>query len=280
MQIDNKHLILSVLVSAVLITILMAASLPNLDFRPGKGGFASIQKDGTELNGTSSPLWMIRHIVRSPRLLLLAITPLLIIYCIRSPRALLRLIILCCVCLGLYLLRDHIPWGKIPFVRKNIPLLAEQAQGLPTIDRLTPTPPWWLVLFSSLGFSTLIFGISVYIWRRLRPQTSTRNLVVREVKKTLADLKQGVDIKEGVLRCYYEMTRVVSQQLGFKRKHSMTAREFESALEEIGLPGDRIRRLTLLFEKVRYGAKNLDTQEENEAVDCLTAIIKDCEETP
>jgi hypothetical protein len=101
--------------------------------------------------------------------------------------------------------------------------------------------------------------------------------VAREAKKALDTINAGGDLKEGVVRYYCEMVRVVSKEKGLKRQHAMTTREFEKYLESMGLPVTHIRRLTRLFEKVRYGTRNLSKDEDNEAVSCLWAIVQACE---
>ena len=45
-----------------------------------------------------------------------------------------------------------------------------------------------------------------------------------------------------------------------------------------GLPGDAIRRLTGLFEMVRYGDRKSAPRDVTEAVSCLNAILRSCGE--
>jgi len=276
MLLTKRHLILTLLISALLVTILMAAGLPNLEFRPGQWNLTGLAEEENS-NAMSSPWKLIGDIAASPGILLLLMIPLIILYCIRSPRAIWRLITVCCICLALLLLKDYIPWGKTlqnPNLQGQI---AEQAQSLPFAEKITPDPPLWLVLIVSLGLSALILGGALLIWRRLRPEPLPFESVAQEVKKTIDKLHAGANIRDGVIHSYYEMSRVAHEQQGLKRNHSMTTREFESYLEEMGLPGIHVRRLTRLFEKVRYGAKELDEYEEDEAIACLTAIVEACE---
>lgn len=58
----------------------------------------------------------------------------------------------------------------------------------------------------------------------------------------------------------------------------MTPGEFALRLEQSGLPGDAVRRLTRLFERVRYGNQKAGLKDTNEAVACLTAILQYCGE--
>jgi hypothetical protein len=59
---------------------------------------------------------------------------------------------------------------------------------------------------------------------------------------------------------------------GIERMASMTAREFEELLARGGIPIESVHRLTLLFEKVRYGDFEPSSTDEAEALACLDAI--------
>jgi hypothetical protein len=78
------------------------------------------------------------------------------------------------------------------------------------------------------------------------------------------------------MRCYYEMSRVLRQQRGIRRHQAMTPREFATFLEEAGLPTEAVRRLTELFEQVRYGAKSPGRDEGAQALACLETIVEFC----
>ena len=81
------------------------------------------------------------------------------------------------------------------------------------------------------------------------------------------------------MNCYARMSAAVSRKRGLVRKEAMTPAEFARRLEQAGLPGDPVQRLTRLFESVRYGAKQSNQNEINEAVSCLKAILHFCGET-
>jgi len=83
-------------------------------------------------------------------------------------------------------------------------------------------------------------------------------------------------VRDTVLRCYFQMSRVVSRERSLTRGKAMTPREFEECLAEAGLPGPPVRRLTRLFERVRYGAHQVAQAEEMEALDCLAEVIDAC----
>ena len=74
------------------------------------------------------------------------------------------------------------------------------------------------------------------------------------------------------------MSDVVGDRKRLQRDTAMTPTEFANRLEQAGLPGDAVRRLTRLFEGVRYGGHKAGPQETNEAVACLTTILHYCGE--
>ena len=63
-----------------------------------------------------------------------------------------------------------------------------------------------------------------------------------------------------------------------QREIAMTPHEFAVRLEQAGLPGDAVTRLTRLFEAVRYGDRKSGPKDINEAVSCLKTILRYCGE--
>jgi hypothetical protein len=144
--------------------------------------------------------------------------------------------------------------------------LPGQLSSLPTAE-FDAEPPRWLVLAASLGVALLLAALLVwggrFVWHRLyRPPDPVERLA-RQAKSALDSLRIGV-----------EMARILNERRGIERQRHMTAREFETRLEEAGFPGEPVRQLTRLFEQVRYGAKALGAPEERQAIACLTAIVK------
>jgi hypothetical protein len=74
------------------------------------------------------------------------------------------------------------------------------------------------------------------------------------------------------------MSDVVSNKRHLHRAIAMTPHEFALRLEQAGLPGDAVSRLTRLFEAVRYGDRKSSPKDVNEAVNCLTTILHYCGE--
>jgi hypothetical protein len=81
-----------------------------------------------------------------------------------------------------------------------------------------------------------------------------------------------------IVDSYIRMSDAVAKRRGLTRKHDVTPSEFAAYLEKAGVPGDAVRTLTRLFESVRYGARRSTTDENEQAVTCLTAILNYCGE--
>jgi hypothetical protein len=140
-------------------------------------------------------------------------------------------------------------------------------------------PQWiaWVTIFVLVIFLTALTGLIIWlIWRRTHPKEPPLARIAREAQQALADLQAGVDLKNVVIRCYYEMGRVISEERGIRRNAAMTPQEFAIELERRGLPGGPVRQLTGLFENVRYGNKTPGVLEEQMATSSLTAIIAAC----
>jgi hypothetical protein len=118
------------------------------------------------------------------------------------------------------------------------------------------------------------------LWQGLNPSARHKPLseIAKIARSSLKDLASGGDSTDVIMRCYFRMSDVVSEKRNMERGLSMTPAEFASRLERSGLPGDAVRRLTRLFEGVRYGAHKAGPREINEAVACLTTILQYCGE--
>lgn len=142
-------------------------------------------------------------------------------------------------------------------------------------------PPTWLTWILTISVAILlawgIVAIVLYVWRRTRPPESALEQLAQEAREALDALHAGADLKDTVMRCYFEMNRVVREQKGLVREETMTPREFEAYLAEAGLPDQQVQKLTRLFEDVRYGARAAGGRDERQAVECLTAIVEACE---
>jgi hypothetical protein len=265
--------------------ILLSTALTGLELLPGQpfslSGEPSGGTGGSEmLPGAEVLVLLFRAMIAIFGLLL----PVAIVYFIVSPkfrkRVLRNFLPILPLFLMFYLLMRSSPDFLKP-VEEARPLgpLAEGFPEAPTPE-FVATPPQWLIVVANLILALLIAALVVgavwLFWRLRRPRVSPLERLAQEAKEAIEAIQAGADLKNTVMRCYYEMSQVLREQRGIRRQRATTPREFERQLEQLGLPGEQVRQLTRLFEKVRYGAKTVDKDEERQAIACLTAVIEFC----
>jgi len=170
----------------------------------------------------------------------------------------------------------------------NQAVLAPQptlAGGTPVPEAVfTPVTSPLIVIVASVVLAVIISSLVVYLFMRARReslrQVTPLMRLADQAQTALNTVQAGGDLKNAVLRCYYEMSRSLSEQLGLKREQSMTPHEFEARLVTNGLPAESVQLLTRLFEEVRYGTKIPGQREEWMAVTSLTAIVEACRRSP
>ena len=148
----------------------------------------------------------------------------------------------------------------------------------------TPPPQTPFLSYAISVILILIMGLSMwrlyFVWKKMNTATgSTLSDIARIARRSLKDLSTDGDSTDVILNCYFRMSDVVSDKKNIHRDIAMTPSEFAHRMERSGLPGDAVRRLTRLFESVRYGSNKAGPNETNEAVSCLTTILHYCGET-
>jgi hypothetical protein len=148
-------------------------------------------------------------------------------------------------------------------------------------------PPQETAWVSYLVALLFILFLAFFTWRFLRfwreyaGRAGSRSLdeLARVARSSLRDLSSGRDSTDVIMNCYFRMSDVVADKRRLQRATAMTPAEFAIRLEHAGLPGEAVKRLTRLFENVRYGGHRSGPTEVNEAVACLTTILQYCGET-
>lgn len=150
-------------------------------------------------------------------------------------------------------------------------------------EEFVASPPRCLITVTAVGLGILsaaiIVGAIRTLGRRSQRGTPLQSLA-QEAGDAIEALQAGADFKDTVMRCYHQMGQVLNAQRGLEREQAMTPREFERYLREAGIPGEPVRRLTRLFEGVRYGDRPPDKDQEEQAIVCLTFIIEACRSSP
>lgn len=154
-------------------------------------------------------------------------------------------------------------------------------QPFPAIEPVSRIPKWVTTAVNILMMLFAFAIISFFVWtfwpEKERVMTPLFE-ISQEAEGALIELRNGADLRNVVLRCYIEMGRIVAEWRGIQRTQSMTPREFELSLADLGLPKEPVINLTRLFEKVRYGASKPTKADEDNAESSLTAILQACQE--
>ena len=273
----------------LLALLILAASIPNLRF---KSGYRIRFRDETEElpEFTSSGQVLIEAkgadaFFRITAYILLGCAVLLIILAFIIPQTRKRIIwavVIILIASVLLFIRWELP-PREEASEQSLAPEAEYEHVYPDTyrpDEFSGTVSETTVIIFSVVFVTMIGWLAYVIWRKVQ-----RNMDVSPMKElgedaqtALGRLGAGADVRSTVLRCYYEMCRVVSNRRNIRRKTSMTPREFEGLLLEVGFPESSVHGITRLFERVRYGEERLDPEEEQEATHCLQSIQQICGE--
>jgi hypothetical protein len=164
-------------------------------------------------------------------------------------------------------------------------LLLPKSTAPVTVDFPTPTPqplvtsplgPVPPLLLWLVGIGLLVAGILIgsWIFNSASNRATAIDVVGLEAEKAWQALKIGLDLKDVIIKCYRQMSLALEQERGLEREDFMTTREFENILGAAGVPHDPIHQLTQLFEAVRYGNWQPNPLDEQKALQCLEAIMQ------
>jgi len=273
---------------ATVALLLLAAGLNGLELQPGRpfAGRLTTEEDGSGPAPARAPIPDTALLVVG--LILALFAPLAIVYLLvkgdRRRRMLYALSLLLGL-VGLYLAGRVRPAQELVLPPTEVAgeiLLDDSmlaAPGAPVVE-LEVRPPAWLAWLAAallaLLAAAIVLATAWLVWVRARPAPDPLPRIAEEAQAALADLDAGAGVRDAVMRCYLEMSRVLEQERGLARDEAMTPREFEAALQNVGLPREAVANLTRLFEAVRYGAARTGRREEEQARACLSAIVAAC----
>lgn len=227
--------------------------------------------------------------VRIIYLIALIVTPVMMIYIIVSPKARRRFLKILArslpFILGFFLVIEflkRLQANTSPTTPLSLggPGNPSGQPGIPTPPPVIPGPSETAIVLISVILSlftvAIIGGALLLLWRRRRNELTPNRLIARQAQSALDALQAGGDLKNTIIRCYYQMSAVINQQRGILRSQTMTPHEFETYLSTNGLPAEPVHQLTHLFEEVRYGDLAAGPVEEQAALSSLTAIVEAC----
>jgi hypothetical protein len=139
-------------------------------------------------------------------------------------------------------------------------------------------PAWEIYLISLALLVVLGAGIGWLFWYQRKRAANSLTELAHIARSTLQEIQTGEDWENKIVQCYVRMSSVVGARRNLNRQAAETPTEFAAQLEDAGLPGEAVHRLTLLFERVRYGAKKSTPNDIDEAVESLKAILHACRE--
>jgi len=282
---NRKSLILLFCFLAITAIVLLAASLHDVHFQPGRS--LSIQETPVSpillqapeaLAGT--PIWKIL-------LFWLAFIVNLVLFFYLLPPDLRKRVIRQMISLSvgmlilLFALRYRIL--QLPNLSSDpvnpaglAPSGADSSAAAPVFHPPQVTP--WVTYLISLGILLGLLLLAWIIYNRQKRGTryTPQQAIAGIARSSLDDLATGRDWGDVIIQSYVRMGEVVGEKRGLQRPEAATAREFAERLEVAGLPAEAVNRLTRLFESVRYGARKSGQSDINEAVACLASILQAC----
>jgi hypothetical protein len=275
---DRRRKSLAFLGISLLTTLFIAAGLPRLEFQAGipLPGWEN-QSETLLPEPVTLPLISINIYFRA---VLGVILVLVLSYCtykvirgadwkeiLRSLRFSAILGLLLQVVIVIMFALAHLPVTDLPAV-PAVPPQAVAVNG-PVLEPLPPVLIW--LVWIGLGLVLALMVVWITHW--LRGRKRNRDPLSMEAERALQALKSGESFKNVIVRCYQEMSQVLQREQGLKLEAAMTAHEFERLLEARGIPHTPIDQLTRLFEAARYGYRPPTSKNEEEAFDCLNAIV-------
>lgn len=275
----SKWISLLFLIATLVSIFLLSASLPNLRLQKGgpfPGGLNSdsgLPAAAVRTAAGEYALNLLRGVLALVFLALMIYIPLRLLALVNVRRILIGALILTGTLLLIVLL------SGIQQVRPS--QSAIETIGIATQSTIEPAvtplgePPRGLVQLVLIAF---VLGGGLLVIRALRqlPRAGVKDRLLEETEGALNAIRTGEDLRNVIIRCYFQMTRALGDERNIERNHDMTAREFEALLAARGFPDQPVHRLTGLFEKARYGELSADTKDEELAVASLSEIIQFC----
>jgi hypothetical protein len=262
---------------AILLTVVVAASLPQLEFQPGMplpslqpGQVVVVPLEENQSVSISVSTFFLTLVA-----LFLTSTLLYVLYqMLRGTDwkliadSLRYVLIVSLGIAGLVFLVMLFPHSDIA-----PPIDMPVATPKPVVTSPLGSAPPWLLWFVGIGL--LVATVLVVMWIVASSRSSKPiDFVGLEAEKAMQALRGGVGLKDVIIRCYRQMSLALKQDQGIEREAFMTTGEFERLLERAGIPHEPIHQLTQLFDAVRYGNWQSNATDEQRAIRCLEAIME------
>jgi len=165
------------------------------------------------------------------------------------------------------------------FMEEDPPFEAEEGIDIPNQEFEEPVISPWISFGLSLALVLLAFLVVWLFLRERLPLEDERIALAEIAEQAIDEIKAGKDWGDAIINCYANMLQAVTEnQKIILRNDSLTPAEFVALMVKARLPATPVKRLTALFERVRYGGKQATQAEIDEAVACLADIVTACRE--
>lgn len=265
--------------------IILAASIGNMEFKPGlpiPGASTNNLSSSSQSTDTSTT---VEKNPTNPVLLevglgfFVLVLIVLIIYSLarRTERKkLLVMIIGLIACLFIFKILEQMKPSNINFNENQRIEVSINSTSDPEIVPIEEPPSqlFWVVF---LCLIILTLGILFFVFTKVGNKMDQDNMYGKEADLALEAIQEGKDLRNIIINCYEQFNRIIKQEYEIERERSLTVREFENYLINKGIPLTPIHQITTLFERVRYGNKPTDLDDERIAIESLSAIRLSCQ---
>ena len=271
------------LIGALVICIVLASSLSNLELRRGNSIPAFTRPEAqdqplpTSDQFENTPTPLLAGTIGILFLILMVYVGVQLIKAVNL-KVIMRLLLGMAVLLALLYAIPKIDYqatSSPPEVNPE-PLIRPTEAALPEV--VSPGQPPQQFVWLVLAASGLGLGLVAYLTlQKLRAADPIQGQLLAEADAAIKGLRSGQNYRNVILNCYERMSQALIEHKGIERNFAMTAREFEEWLDELGIPPEPIHQLTSLFEEVRYGDRaQTSAEDEDAAIECLNQIIQYC----
>jgi hypothetical protein len=276
-----------ILLTLTILSILaLAGSLSELQLQRGQPFTLATQPPSGMLEDSFTPasgdFFMI--LLRGAMAMALVLLPLLLVAALFSPEGRRRLLKnLVAVALLLLLIKNA---DSLSALENVSPTLPGESAGemldpyIAPVQVFDSTAPAWLTPVITFSLAAIMaLAAAALLYTRSKPDLPSANALEQlasQAEKALEALRSGLEVSDTIIACYMGMSQVLKEDAGIWRGESMTPREFEQLLSVKGLPKTPVRRLTRLFEDVRYGDLPTGERDEQLALLSLSEIVDYC----
>ncbi len=287
--------LLLVLGIALVAMLLLSAGVAELELLPGESTSGTAEAESESLGGVPSELdEALRTAFRIFATIIVVGLPLVLVLSLLTPesrknllKGLVPLILFGLLLYGAFRASSNIEeqFEPTPTAAAETPqptLVPEAPTGVPVegAGEVDAAAPEWLIwgtiVTLALILALILVGMARFLLGHRTRQPSPLTELAEQAEDAAEAIRAGADLRDTVMLCYYRMSETLQEQRGIWREKAMTPREFETYLGRSGIPAKHVRRLTRLFEKVRYGAKTIEAEDERQALSSLGAIVEYC----